>query len=784
MGPDRIFYILPHPVFLVDGLFLYLGGLFYMVAYPWILADAVLQLGISMALLPFAIAGFAFNGTKKYLPKVFNWILHSIFVFIFMAILINVVLGYVGNLLTKLFFYAGDPVQFFLNPVKGIAFYGANMIKVVFILAIGWIYMPLVRDLAGNFAKGTSLTPAAKVGDVAKDSVERVSKKVGNYTAQVVGKSAAGFGNSTARRFRSINRHLALGLAQRFGKNRNNNKEFSVAGVKFISETDAATGKSILRREFTSITGRRHVTISDKVCTIKEEYDRKGNLIKRTVRFKYGSLRKLLVDKDGKVDLETLNFVFGSRIGRNYRQAIMEQVAVDALKAKGKNIGTYYNSRHVIYDPATPTKITIEQIDHSGKVTRFGLNVNPVTGQTATSYVQDVTKTDPIHRTERKTRVWMHKMFIRRFGHIMYEHGATIPSFDTFWGTHYEMRRDPVTQELYYVRVRRRYWFFGPSVEKTFFANRTQTRVLKSVRRQARDNEKMAKIVRKLNRRSHTKGFWYTYDMHTDGHGTIIYSRRLRAGWNVKNYARLGIATSKVLLKMPVYALKISTYPLIHPTKTVRGIFHPVTSYRSMASSLKTEFSGIYKGSWQTGNIKNYSVDGATVVNSTTGQTAKTSFNDQTTIKNIDGSRVVKDNVSGETVNYYNKRTIRREVFLDNGVVKVETKSKHSSDGSLVDEKTKFQYSPLAQQGHDSILSPANDDHQVVKGDGTIAKDLRSIISGRPNPLDLTFGFDNIAGMTAVGSKNISDFMVNDIFAEGRKRRTNKMRTNFSSFLH
>ncbi len=783
LGPDRIFYIFPNPIILIDGLLLYLGGLLYMVAYPWILADAILQLGISLALLPFAIAGFAFKGTKKYLPKVFNWILHSMFVFIFMAILINVVLGYVGSLLTKLFFYAGDPVQFFLNPVKGIAFYGANMIKIIFILAIGWIYMPLVRDLAGNFAKGTSLTPAAKVGDVAKNSVETVTKKTGDYAAKLA-KETSKIG---IRRFHASNRHLALGLAQRFGHtNLSGNKEFSVAGVNFISELDAATGKSILRREFTSITGRRHVMISDKLCTIKEEYDRNGNLIKRTVKFKYASLQKGLIDKDGKVDLETLNFVLNSRIGRQYRQAVMEQIAVDSLKAKGKNIGIYYSSRHVTFNPNNPTEITIEQIDHSGKITRFGLNINPVTGQTATSYVQDVTKTDPIHRTERKTRIWIHKMFIRRFGRVTRTRGAAL-SFDTFLGTHYEMRRDPITRKFYYVRVRRKYWLFGPSIEKTFFANRTQTRVLKSVRRQARDNNEMAKIIRKLNGRVRAKGFWYTYSTYTDAHGTVIYSRRLRTGWNIKNYARLGFRTSKILLRMPAYALKISTYPLMHPTKTargiVRGIVHPVISYRSVASSIQTGLSNIYGDSWQTGNIENYSNNGATVVDSTTGQTIQADFNDQTTIKNIDGSKVVTDNASGETVDYYNNRTVRREVFFDNGVVKMETKSKHLSDGSFVDEKTKFQYSSLAQQGHDSILAP-DDGHQVVEGDGTIARNLRSTVSGKPNPLNLTFGLDNIAGMTAVGTQTVSDFVVNDIFAEGRKRRTNKMRTNFSSFLH
>jgi len=60
-GPDRLLYVFPHPIYIIDGLILYIAGIFFMVAYPWIMADAVLQLGITMTLIPFAICGYAFS---------------------------------------------------------------------------------------------------------------------------------------------------------------------------------------------------------------------------------------------------------------------------------------------------------------------------------------------------------------------------------------------------------------------------------------------------------------------------------------------------------------------------------------------------------------------------------------------------------------------------------------------------------------------------------------------------------------------------------------------------
>mgnify|MGYP007076425562 FL=1 len=181
-GPDRIFHIIPNPIYLIDGILLYLAGIFFMVAYPWVMGDAVLQFGVAMAIAPFAVCGYAFDGTKRYLPKVFSWILHSLFTFMFMAILILCILGYINDLLgAALAKGAADPKVVFTDPNQGIAFYGPNMLKIIFILVIGWAYMPVVSDLAGNFSGGSGLNAAGKIGSAVKNTVDAKTRKAADW---------------------------------------------------------------------------------------------------------------------------------------------------------------------------------------------------------------------------------------------------------------------------------------------------------------------------------------------------------------------------------------------------------------------------------------------------------------------------------------------------------------------------------------------------------------------------------------------------------------------------
>lgn len=394
-GPDRLFHIIPHPVYIVDGLLLYLGGIFFMVAYPWVMADAVLQMGISLAILPFAVTGFAFKGTKNYLPKTFSWILHSMFIFIFMGILLECLLAYINMILTKSTEALADPKELFLNPNTGVAFYGPNMMMILFVLVIAWTYMPIIKDLAGTFAEGSSLSAAKDFGKRITDKMEEKAGQLGQYTLDTAEEAAKTGTRVSRRKFKGGVRRILMGSTNKFGHDDGSgNKSISFAGIKFTTEQNA-NGDSYLKREFTSITRRKHVMLSDKYSTIKKEYTASGVLIKDEVTFKHNFINKYLYNKDGTINMGALKTLLDSPLGQNpaYRQSIMSQLAIKSLKDKGKDIGTYFKSRNITFDPNHPEKIFVEQIDYNGKVTKYSMNIDMTTGQTALSYATKRDKT-------------------------------------------------------------------------------------------------------------------------------------------------------------------------------------------------------------------------------------------------------------------------------------------------------------------------------------------------------------------------------------------------------
>lgn len=388
MGPDRLFHIIPHPIYLIDALILYLGGIFFTVAYPWVLGDAILQLGIAMALLPFAVAGYAFKGTKQYLGTVFSWILNTLFVFMFMMILITCLLTYIENLIQTLADSSGDPKIFFTYPVRGIAFYGANMFMIIFVIAIGYTYMPKISDLAGQFAKGSALSAAKKFGTFLTDQLDKQAEKVGDKAMDIAKDATVTTGRVGARRIRAAGRQTMMAAVKTFGKIRNNNVSIKIPGMTYTVVKNA-DGSTYLKREITNpLNGRKHVMVSDKYATIYQEYDRNGNLIKDKVEFKYNFANKYLINKDGSLNIEAYKILLDSNLAKDpeFKKAIMAKVATEVAKARGLDIGEHFRSRTVTIDPDNPNKVIIVQIDQTGKKTRLSMDVNMITGQAAIQF--------------------------------------------------------------------------------------------------------------------------------------------------------------------------------------------------------------------------------------------------------------------------------------------------------------------------------------------------------------------------------------------------------------
>lgn len=790
-GPDRLWVVFPHPVYIIDGVLLYIGGVFFIVSYPWIMGDAVLQLGIAMALVPFAIAGYAFDGTKGYLGKTFSWILHSLFTFMFMAILINCILGYINSVLSAAVSggisdpmaigidggsatvsgAAADPKVLFTDPVNGVAFYGPNMLMIIFILVIGWTYMPTITDLAKEFSKGSGLAASAAIGTAVRDQMEKQGGKALDYAGKTAWEGSKAAARVTTRRTQSLAR---VGLKKFVNAAGHDNgmggKTFAVGGrymPKFItrglqfSTMTNADGSSYLQREFKSITGRKHVMVSDKYMTIKKEYDKNGREVGSHVEFKHNFAKKYLFDKNGNLNVKAVETLLNSDLAQRpeYKKAIMAQIAVTTLEKRGHRVGKYYNSRNILFDPNDPSKILFEQDDHSGRKTRVEMNINMETGQIFTRYDTKTTKTNTMRRGKiimAKNASWIAKRFSKN-------NNDTV----NFLGMQYTLHTDPASGESYYTKKAKKYLFFGNTIEKEYKADGTERRITQNQESQQNHQEKLQEMAYKVTGgmpNAHggltKKGLFHTYESRVDQAGNVTFSKQLRSGWNLKNYYRVGKTTvktaAKIAIKMP---LTVATYPLMHPSRTIKGIFHPARSLSAIAAAAQGAAQGIaadYKNDWSTGNVKTYSQGGKTVRSSRSGKIVDQDLMDKTVYRSKDGDKIVTDNITNETKRSH--KYYSYESFVDNGQVSITMKGLENFEGGILSEVTKFQYAANVQKGHDTILEP-RDGHQVVERDGTVASDLDADT--------LLFGMPS--------------YVKDGILAEGRRRETNKMATQFGS---
>lgn len=389
-GPDKILFLIPRIIAIVDGIILYIAGVFFMMTYPWVMADAVLQLGIAMTLLPFAVCGFAFNGTKNYLSKVWSWILNTLFIFMFMAILLNCLLGYIESILLNATTSVSAGSVFY-DGNRGLAFWGPNMFMLLFVLVLAWSYMPIIPNLAKNFASGTGIQAGAKVGGAVASKLEDSAEKMANKAGEVAASSAKHVYQGAKNGARHLARAGTQAAVNKYGKdNGNGGKTVNLFGMHFDTDVDQNTGKTIIKRSWTNpINGRRHVTSYDRYSTVKELYDKDGNLIGNNVKFRHSFVNDHLFDDQGNINQEAMQKILDSPMAQDpkHREMIMAKFAEMGLEKKGIKVGKYYRSRKIITDPNNPNKILVEQVDHGGRITRYSMEIDPTTGRTALSHM-------------------------------------------------------------------------------------------------------------------------------------------------------------------------------------------------------------------------------------------------------------------------------------------------------------------------------------------------------------------------------------------------------------
>ena len=742
-GPQRMFHVIPNPIYIIDGILLYIAGIFFMVAYPWVMADAVLQFGIAMALMPFAVCGYAFQGTRSYLPKVFQWILHSLFTFMFMAILVMCVLGYINALLVAATSAAGKVEELFENPNTGLAFYGPNMLKIIFILVIGWAYMPVTSKLAESFSGGSmGVQAGAKIGDAVKNTIDSKVRKAADWGVGAAGNAVKTTARVTKRRAQAGIRQAAMFGVNHLGKtNASGGKTLKILGYKFSTEKNA-DGSQILKREFKSITGRTHITIADKYSTTKLERTKSGEIIKNSTKFKHNFVREHLLDeKTGNINMGALQTLLDSPKGQDpeYRKMIMEQIAIEVYKIRtGKDISKYFISRNVEFDPDNPFKLRIEQVDNTGKTFSLDMDINATTGQVAIDpqLQRDKNRIELAlstgrKRLGRKLNIAGVNTLIRKAGHRNADGSYTFSN----GLVSYTAKRDANGQQ-YYERESKRFGFFGPKVVKRYDRNGVEFERNNS-KKFNKHNNKRNDIENQL---SYSSGGIISFgvgDRTTTIKGEGLFSRDT----TLKSHtdARTGEVTYSEEKKVGLFGQK---------TKRITYKSHEVI-------------------------IEYLNKKGDVVKRKT---------------KHIDATKTHRKNIDGSSsVSYGDGFTQTKKAYtgiyereFSNGLLNIRMAGKKTAgdirDGTAQTsgETITATFSEYAQQGHDDISDRVGG-NQIIEDNGTIARDLDPAYANEEGYKgDLLHGANGVLG-EKINGKNLKDYLKDDVLVKMRKMRINKI---------
>lgn len=185
-------FIIPHLGYLLTGIGLWVGAMILIIAVPFLMLDAVIELAVAAALLPAAIGAYAFKITRRYVKPVWDTFMNSMFVFMFVsliALMLTVAFEQIlseatqGSLDTLL--ESGATEASLQTVLHDMAWWSVAFLKVCFVLILTWTVMGEAKDFAGQFSSSLSNTSiGSAIGTMGMSAGKSAVMKVAGPTAE------------------------------------------------------------------------------------------------------------------------------------------------------------------------------------------------------------------------------------------------------------------------------------------------------------------------------------------------------------------------------------------------------------------------------------------------------------------------------------------------------------------------------------------------------------------------------------------------------------------------
>ena len=290
------FIIIPKLSYFLVGVGLWVCAMILLLVIPFMMVDSVFQMAVAAALLPFAIASYAFKITRGYTKKVWETFLNSTMLFVVVTVtalilteaLQQTILDSTQNL-QSIFSATNDVVM--AQILEYLPWYSPRFMQVLFVGILSWGAIQSTKNFGGEFASSISSTNfGSQIATMGGSFTKSAATKIMEPTAKAAWRQSKSLASTVAM----APIHGIRRAARRYQINHviNDSRTKMNAKGEYVLETSRWWGAKKVRKVVQNADGSYY--------WVKEKFDRKGNLEKRVTKAdNFTTREKIKQDDDG-----------------------------------------------------------------------------------------------------------------------------------------------------------------------------------------------------------------------------------------------------------------------------------------------------------------------------------------------------------------------------------------------------------------------------------------------------------------------------------------------------
>ncbi len=371
--------IIPHAGFATTGAFLHIVGIVLMLMFPWFLIDCLLQLCISVALLPCAIGAFAFKVTAKYMKTLWDFFMNAMFIFVFISIIIFIISANFKTWVGYDFDLNTIDSNLFINATgNGLAWWGTTAFRILGICFFCFIFLDEAKSMADKFASAPTLGGGKGIGTMFGGLAASTGYSAARSGAAVAGNVGHSIGESAESLFgaqtRSMSNH-AMGMVSRLtGAEKITDENGNVVGYSNKRKIFGRTYESKYTKDenglwTASVTHGNTTKIDDTIMEIKLTKDDNGNIVGIDTKAKNVS-SQYMINKDKSINQDAVEQLMNNAENKEYaaRHIISTVMADRGMQLDNK----FLSSQTTINDDGS---WTITQKNEDGKLQTINASI-------------------------------------------------------------------------------------------------------------------------------------------------------------------------------------------------------------------------------------------------------------------------------------------------------------------------------------------------------------------------------------------------------------------------